>query len=535
MRARQGFTGVRPHLGLAVAATTAVVALPALLTALFLRTVETRPPTLVVSAGSVLLGLVVATVAAAWWSRRPLAKEVGFGELMLWGWWRRKRAEDRVVAGTRSLGLDPTGRPRAAVTIGRDEQVRVLKDLTGALESKDPYTHGHSRRVERHAYRTAAAMGLAINDIEELRRAAALHDVGKVRVPDPILRKPGPLTIEERLVLEEHAVVGAWMVSMVGSADVVSAVRHHHERWDGRGYPDGLSRYDIPLYARIIAVADAFDAITSTRPYRAGVGREEAVRVLRHEAGTQFDPDVVDAFVSSLPDRAAVASVLALLALPTGLLRRAALTAKRYGVAQLVPAVGATGAAVLIGAATIVPSTPSAKPEAPVVAAAQDDSVVTAPSSGDGDSAPLRKGARRAKPATRPDVARARQPHALVLGQTYIAPARGTDRPPQGPASAPGDDPPPPPAAADPSGGQADPPSTTGEETSEDPPSAEESNTQGPPEEQPAEEQPAEEQPADENADEPNARQDPKPEEGKDCPAAEEDEGKAEGHEYHCG
>jgi hypothetical protein len=184
-----------------------------------------------------------------------------------------------------------------------------------------------------------------------------LHDVGKIRVPDRVLRKPGKLDREERMIVEEHVVVGAWMVSSVGSADVVSSVRHHHERWDGRGYPDGLAGTDIPLFARIIAVADAYDAITSTRPYRASAGRDDAIDVLRAGTGTQFDPEVVEAFVSALPSRIPVAAGLFILfGGPGRLFRQLGLWFRRLGVGSLTPAAGATGAAIVLGASIFTPS-----------------------------------------------------------------------------------------------------------------------------------------------------------------------------------
>ncbi|HEX2057672.1 MAG TPA: HD domain-containing phosphohydrolase, partial [Actinomycetota bacterium] len=188
-------------------------------------------------------------------------------------------------------------------------------------------------------------------------------DVGKIRVPDRVLRKPGQLTIEERALVEEHVVVGAWMVSSVGDADVIAGVRHHHERWDGRGYPDGLMGVEIPLYSRIIAVADAYDAMTSTRPYRASFGRDKAVDVLWAEAGIQFDPMVVEAFVAALPTRATVAGLMALFAAPSWVFRKAAVEAKRLGVGNVTPALGALGAAALMGG--FIPGTgaPADKPK----------------------------------------------------------------------------------------------------------------------------------------------------------------------------
>jgi hypothetical protein len=157
------------------------------------------------------------------------------------------------------------------------------------------------------------------------------------------------------------------MVSSVGSADVVSAVRHHHERWDGRGYPDGLAGTDIPIYARIIAVADAYDAITSTRPYRVSSGREHAVSVLRGEAGAQFDPMIVNSFIEALPVRLPVAGALVLLSGPAVFGRKIALWLKRLGGGHLAPAAATLGAVVTLGAFMPAPSLVPA-PEPRVVA-----------------------------------------------------------------------------------------------------------------------------------------------------------------------
>ncbi|HEV3473577.1 MAG TPA: HD domain-containing phosphohydrolase, partial [Actinomycetota bacterium] len=279
MRTREHFVNVGPFFGLALLATAAVVGIPFVLV---LAWVSLGDPSAI---GLVLAALVsmsvVFALGAALWKTRAESADISFGELMIWGWLLRKRADEQLHEGARLLGLDRSGQPQEAAVITPERQIAVLHELNAALESKDPYTHGHSQRVERHVYRTGAAMGLSSSAIEELRFAAALHDVGKIRLPDRVLRKPSGLTAQERTIVEEHVVVGAWMVSNVASADVVSAVRHHHERWDGRGYPDGLAGTDIPLYARVIAVADAYDAITSTRPYRTSAGREHAIDVLR--------------------------------------------------------------------------------------------------------------------------------------------------------------------------------------------------------------------------------------------------------------
>ncbi len=367
---RASYFSIRPFLWHAVAATFSVIIAPLALVLLLLAANVTLPMVVIALLG-VALAIVATATGAAWWNARPEAGEIGFSDLMLWRWFLRLRAEDTLEEGARLLGLDRSGQPIDDIRITPEQQLEVLKDLTAALESKDPYTHGHSQRVERHVYRTAAAMHLTIQDIEDLRKAAALHDVGKVRVPDRVLRKPEGLTAEERAIMEEHSVVGAWMVSSVGNADVIAAVRHHHERFDGMGYPDGLAGSDIPLYARIIAVADAYDAITSTRPYRASHGREDAVATLRQGSGSQFDPEIVEAFVAALPARLPVTAGLFLIlgGAPQRLLRELADWLKRFGAGSLTPAVGAAGAAVVLGASVFTPYTPEPVREQPVAAA----------------------------------------------------------------------------------------------------------------------------------------------------------------------
>ena len=365
------YPSVRPYLRHSLVATSAVVLLPVAIVATMLALMEPNPPTLVVAAVAVLSVLGVIVAGTAIWMRREDSTFISFSDLMIARWMQRRRAEKQLQEGARLLGLDPTGQPVAKSRITAEEQLQVLKDLTAALEAKDPYTHGHSQRVERHSYRTAAAMGLAASDLEDIRKAAALHDVGKIRVPDKILRKEGPLTIEERVMIEEHATVGAWMVSSVGNADVISSVRHHHEHWDGSGYPDGLAGTDIPLFARIIAVADAYDALISTRPYRAGCGRDAAVEEIRAGAGSQFDPKVVESFIASLPTRLPVAAgLLVAFAGPTRFVRELFAWFRRFGAGSLSPAVGAAGAAVVLGASVFTPSLP-AKPRPVAEAPAQ--------------------------------------------------------------------------------------------------------------------------------------------------------------------
>jgi putative nucleotidyltransferase with HDIG domain len=343
-------------LGVSLIATLAVVGLPVVIVSGVLGLLDPDPHMFVNALVGVCLSVLVTTTGSKLWSRRPQSAAIGFSDLMVWQWIRRRRAERTLEEGARLLGLDRSGQPAGEIRIAPDEQLRVLKDLTAALESKDPYTLGHSRRVERSCFQTAAVLGLQENDIEDVRKAAALHDVGKICVPDRILRKEGPLSPEEQEMIRAHAIVGAWMVASVGNTDVISAVRHHHEHWNGAGYPDGLSATDIPLFARVIAVADAYDAITSTRPYRAGSGRDEAVAELRAKAHTQFDPDVVEAFVAALPTRLAVtAGLLVFLADPAKLFRKIVAWFRRFGGESVTPAFGAAGAAVMITTSAFVP------------------------------------------------------------------------------------------------------------------------------------------------------------------------------------
>ena len=164
-----------------------------------------------------------------------------------------------------------------------------MSDLSALLEARDSFTYGHSQRVTRHAERIATEMGLPAAEVAQVRTAAALHDVGKLHTPRDILNKPGRLTDEEFAVIRNHPGDGAEMSTSVGDPVITAMIRHHHERLDGAGYPDGLAGEAIPLGARIIAVADTFDAMTSNRAYRRAASHKRALDVLRAEAGKQLD------------------------------------------------------------------------------------------------------------------------------------------------------------------------------------------------------------------------------------------------------
>lgn len=177
--------------------------------------------------------------------------------------------------------------------------VAVISALASAIEAKDSYSGGHTQRVTRLASRIAKAHDNVLGSSEQLGFGFTLHDVGKIGVPEDILLKPSALTREEWDVMRTHPLIGMHIIRPVGFGDVAEGVvLHHHERWDGHGYPEGLSGEDIPLGARLFAVADAFDAMTSDRPYRAALPKDEAVHEIIDESGEQFDPSAVETFLT---------------------------------------------------------------------------------------------------------------------------------------------------------------------------------------------------------------------------------------------
>lgn len=177
-----------------------------------------------------------------------------------------------------------------------DEELFVT--LCKIIDARDPFVHGHSMKVAEYAVAIATELGLPAERTEDLRRAALLHDIGKVGVSEEILHKPGRLTGEEYRVVRSHAALGAGFVGTCqGLQHLVPLVRHHHERWDGSGYPDGLRGEQIPLEARILAVADAVEAMASDRPYHRAMSLSEIVAEIVRCTGRQFDPIVGGAFI----------------------------------------------------------------------------------------------------------------------------------------------------------------------------------------------------------------------------------------------
>lgn len=179
--------------------------------------------------------------------------------------------------------------------------VELVRALHGALAAKDPSTHAHSERCAEYAGLVAKEMGLPLQQQAAVRVGALLHDIGKLAVPDEILVKPGPLSKAQWAVVRQHPLAGYYLVSQLPSlADALPAILHHHEHYDGSGYPEGLSGEDIPLVARIILVADAYDAMTTDRPYRTAMSSEAAIEELRRYAGKQFDPQVIEALLRAV-------------------------------------------------------------------------------------------------------------------------------------------------------------------------------------------------------------------------------------------
>jgi len=180
----------------------------------------------------------------------------------------------------------------------RGSGLSAVYALAAAVEARDPYVYGHSRKVNAYAVDLAEAIGLPPDEVSRISTAALLHDIGKIAIPDSILNKKGKLRPEDWEVIKSHPRLGANIVANVPSlVPCGDGILYHHERWDGSGYPEGLKGEAIVLDARILAIADVFDAMVSTRPYRGAYRHEKAVEALREGAGTEFDPELVEVFI----------------------------------------------------------------------------------------------------------------------------------------------------------------------------------------------------------------------------------------------
>ena len=181
--------------------------------------------------------------------------------------------------------------------------LETVTTLALAVEAKDPYTKGHSERVAFVAIELAKKLSIDARTLERLRIGALLHDIGKIGVPESILLKAGKLTDEEFDIIKKHPAAGETILKPIGFlADILPIVRHHHERYDGRGYPDGLAGEDFPLLARIVQVADTFDAMTSNRPYRDSLAEKTVIKEFKKCSASQFDPAIVEAFLEIIND-----------------------------------------------------------------------------------------------------------------------------------------------------------------------------------------------------------------------------------------
>ncbi len=182
-----------------------------------------------------------------------------------------------------------------------DVLIESFRAIISSLEEKDSYTHGHSIRVAEHAVLLAQEIGLSEVEVREVELSALFHDVGKIGIPDSVLLKPARLTRAEFEIMKSHPVRSSRIIEKISSLrNLIPGIKYHHERFDGLGYPDGLRGEEIPLYARIILIADTYDAMTSTRPYRLALDKEIAFQELRNCSGTQFDPALVDAFIQGM-------------------------------------------------------------------------------------------------------------------------------------------------------------------------------------------------------------------------------------------
>ncbi len=182
----------------------------------------------------------------------------------------------------------------------RELFLSTIKSLAAAVDAKDPYTRGHSERVTQFSLAMAKGLGLAARQLEEVQIAALLHDVGKIGIDDAILRKPGRLTEEEFAIIKMHPVFGANIMSPIKQLrEIIPGMKYHHEQYNGNGYPEGLKGEEIPLYARIIAVADSFDAMTSDRPYQKATDDFQVIKTLIRLSGIRYDPATVQAFIAS--------------------------------------------------------------------------------------------------------------------------------------------------------------------------------------------------------------------------------------------
>lgn len=277
-------------------ATSAVAVMPVLVVWWLRRAGVVSSPWVCVGL-AVALSLTASVAGSAFWKRCSGSGDVFFSELLLWGWLHRFRGERRLAKTVGRLGLREPEADLVSDGASVERKSQLLRDMAAALDAQDPYTDGHSRRVALHSAMVGRKLGLTRAEIAKLRTAAAIHDIGKLRIPADLLNKPSELSPAEFAIVKRHADVGAEIVSCMEDPEITAMVRHHHERFDGEGYPSGLAGEATPLGARIIAVADTFDALTSLRPYRKAIPHKRALAAIQAVSGTQLDPVIVRAFL----------------------------------------------------------------------------------------------------------------------------------------------------------------------------------------------------------------------------------------------
>jgi putative two-component system response regulator len=213
----------------------------------------------------------------------------------------RKRMEEEIEVHHENLEKlveERTSKLREALLVLKKTHLDSVKVLAGAIDAKDPYTRGHSDRVRRMSMKIGMKMGFSQERLENLVFGALLHDIGKIGIRDEVLQKKGQLTPEEYQYVQQHPLIGVKIVEGIDFfKDKISMIRNHHEHFDGSGYPDGLMGETIPLEARIIAVSDAFDAMTSLRPHRKAMPVEDVILEMGKGKGKQFDPQILEIFL----------------------------------------------------------------------------------------------------------------------------------------------------------------------------------------------------------------------------------------------
>ena len=216
-------------------------------------------------------------------------------------YWAKEHGKNQVQLARDDVPqVVPLRLPAPAANVDFSARFKAAKALAQSVDARDAYPGSHSERVAALAAAVASQLGLQADEVELVRVAAAVHDLGKLAIPEEILRKPAGLSGAERLVVERHSQIGASMLESLGARPVVESVLHHHEWWNGAGYPTGLAGPDIPLASRIVHVVDAYDAMTAERPFRSPITHDKALLELERCAGIQFDPEVVEAFVRTV-------------------------------------------------------------------------------------------------------------------------------------------------------------------------------------------------------------------------------------------